>query len=372
MLHIAVGILLTLLSAAFAQQSCTPSPGFYCPSTTGIPISCPPGYYCTGNAQNDHIPCPINTFNPNLGGSSLTSACQYCPKFSVASTVGLTSCGVCAAGAYYSDNGGAGPNFAGACTPCASGSSSIANSTQCSSCLPGTYSNSLTQTCSLCRPGTYQDQPGFSTCNICPSGTYTYTTANNNSVFLPTWGASSLAQCLDLPTFGAPLMCLPGTYMKSGTCLPCPLGYYCPSMQISSSDPTAVRACPGGTMSSKSGAISATDCSVASILQPYVFDACSIAPGGSGAMNGLAVTASVTSLSSGTLFFTTATALYRVFLQARFSLFFFGFTLASRLPVWSANHPRALGRGGGYERSRRCGKRHWHLCPLHVHHGHRP
>ena len=305
----------TLLMMVHAQQSCVPRPGFYCPSSTGIPISCPAGYYCTGDVNNDHIPCPVNTFNPMLGGSSLASACQYCPRFSVASSVGLTTCSICLPGFYYADNGGPGPNYAGACDTCSPGTSSIANSTQCSSCLPGSYSNAVTQTCSTCRPGSYQNQPGAVGCNACPSGTYTYLSTGNGTGFVPIWGASSLAQCINLPTFGAPLVCLPGTYMSSGTCLPCPVVYYCPSMQVSTSDPSAVRTCPGGTMSSKSGAISVTDCSLPSILQPFVFDACSIAPGGSGAMNGLSITASVSSLSTGTLFFSTATAVYRVFLQ---------------------------------------------------------
>jgi len=308
---------LVLILGAHADQSCVPTPGFYCPSTTGIPISCPAGYYCAGDPTNDHVPCPVNTFNPSVGGASLAGACQYCPKFTVASSVGQTACSVCSEGTYYADNGGAGPSFQGSCSACAAGSSSKANSTACSSCLPGTYSNTLTQTCSTCRPGSYQDQPGADMCIACPSGTYTYSTnANNSLLFTPLWGASSLDQCINLPTFGAPLICLPGTYMKSGTCLPCPLGYYCPSMQVSLSDPTAVRACPGGSMSAKPGAISQSDCAVPSILQPYLFNTCSIAPGGSGALNGLTVTSAVSSLSTGTLFFTTSTALYRVLLQA--------------------------------------------------------
>jgi ribonuclease PH len=138
---------------------------------------------------------------------------------------------------------------------------------------------------------------------------------HGSALFTPIWGASSAAQCLNLPTFGAPLICLPGTYMKTGTCLPCPLGYYCPSMQTTPQDPLAVRSCPGGSMSVRSGAISESDCTQPSILQPFFFDSCSIAPGGNGALNGLVVTSAVTSLSTGTLFFSTGTALYRVLLQ---------------------------------------------------------
>jgi hypothetical protein len=87
-------------------------------------------------------------------------------------------------------------------------------------------------------------------------------------------------------------------------------------MQTTAQDPSAVRACPGGSMSVRAGAISQSDCTQSSILQPFRFDACSIAPGGSGALNGLVVTSAVTSLSTGTLFFATSTVVYRVLLQA--------------------------------------------------------
>ena len=304
-----------MTDVAHAQQSCTPSACFYCPSSTGLAMIYPPGYYCTGGPQNDHIACPKDTFNPSMGGSSLTSACMNCPRFQITSAVGSTACAPCGAGTYYSDNGGDGPAFGGTCTVCSAGTASIVNSTSCSSCLPGTFSNAATQTCSTCRPGSYQNQPGAVQCIACPSGTYTFVSPNNGSSFTPVWGASSLGQCVNLPTSGYPLICLPGTYMSGGSCLPCPIGYYCPSMQIVQSDSSAVRACPGGTMSSQVGAISANDCSVSSVLLPYLFDACSIAPGGSGAMNGLRVTSSVASLSTDTLLFTTSTAVYRVFLQ---------------------------------------------------------
>ena len=221
-------LLILLADIRVSAQSCIPSVGFYCPSTTGLAISCPSGYYCTGDSANDHTPCPTNRFNPNLGGGSLGSACQYCSRFTIAPSVGLTACSLCPPGTYYQDSGAAsGPNYGGVCLACPGGTSSIMNSTECSSCLPGTYSNSVTMTCSTCRPGFYQDQPGASGCVPCPSGTYTYTTSNvSSTLFLPVWGASRAEQCVNLPAFGAPLVCLPGTYMISSTCLPCPLGYY--------------------------------------------------------------------------------------------------------------------------------------------------
>ena len=144
-----------MTDVAHAQQSCTPSACFYCPSSTGLAMIYPPGYYCTGGPQNDHIACPMDTFNPAMAGSSLTSACMNCPCFQITSAVGSTACAPCGAGTYYSDNGGDSPAFGGTCTVCSAGTASIVNSTSCSSCLPGTFSNAANQTCSTCRPPPY-------------------------------------------------------------------------------------------------------------------------------------------------------------------------------------------------------------------------
>lgn len=298
-------------------QTCVASAGEYCPQSTGQPIPCSPGFYCLGGALGVMTPCPINTYNANAGGNALTS-CSACAKRYVTSGTGFTSCSYCPAGTSYGDNGAAAAPFEGHCTACASGTSSVINSDACSSCLVGSYSDAVTKTCSICRPGTYQDIPGASSCNICPDGTYTYTanvTASGASVFLPLWGATSVQQCNNLPTFGAPLVCLPGTYMNSGNCLPCPIGYYCPSMQIAANDPSAIRICPQGKMSKKQGAITSNDCTEVSLLQDYKFSNCNVANGDTQVLDPKVVTSSVTSKSTGTLYFTTATAIYRVYLQ---------------------------------------------------------
>lgn len=306
---------LCFLSRSFAQ-SCVASPGYYCPSTVGEPIRCPRGFYCLGPPNSVMTACPVNMYNADEGGTVLGS-CNHCDKRTVTSGNGFTSCSLCSAGKYYADNGGAVAPFQGQCTVCAAGTSSVVNSDSCSSCLVGSYSDAVSQTCSICRPGTYQDNPGASACKPCPDGTYTYTSNVSGSgalVFSALWGASSQEQCSNLPTFGAPLVCLPGTYMSSGNCLPCPLGYYCPTMQISAGDSSAVRVCPDGKMSKQKGAISPSDCTELSLLQPYMFNNCKVADGGTQVLDPLTITSSVTSKSTGTLYFTTATAIYRVFL----------------------------------------------------------
>lgn len=297
-----------------SEQTCVATAGFYCPRSDGDPIRCTKGYYCLGGENSAMTPCPVNTYNPNDGGDK-ADACLMCEKRRVTSGVAFTACHFCPAGTSYSDNGGTAAPFAGQCTACAAGTSSVENSDTCSSCLVGHYSDA--STCSICRPGTYQDIPGASSCQACPDGTYTYTSNTSETgarIFSALWGAVSSSQCINLPTFGAPLVCLPGTYMIMGNCQPCPIGYYCPTMQIVEGDPSAVRICPAGKITTQRGGITASDCTRNSLLRPYVFDNCKIAEGETQVLDPLTVTSSVTSKSSGTLYFTTATAVYRVLL----------------------------------------------------------
>jgi hypothetical protein len=79
-------------------------------------------------------------------------------------------------------------------------------------------------------------------------------------------------------------------------------------------DPQAVRACPGGSISATTGAISPSDCNVPSILKPFNFESCSVARGGLGALSSKLITAMATSSSTNTVFVTTATAIYRMYL----------------------------------------------------------
>lgn len=307
-------IFLSFFYPHLSEQSCVATPGFYCPRSDGNPIRCTKGYYCLGGENSAMTPCPVNTYNPNDGGDT-ADACLKCDRRTVTSGVGFTTCHLCPAGTSYSDNGAATAPFEGQCTACAAGTSSVENSDTCSSCLVGHYSDA--STCSICRPGTYQDIPGASSCQTCPDGTYTYTANTSETgarIFSALWGAVSSSQCINLPTFGAPLVCLPGTYMNMGNCLPCPIGYYCPTMQIVEADPSAVRICPAGKITTQRGGITASDCTRNSLLRPYVFDNCKIAEGETQVLDPLTVTSSVTSKSSGTLYFTTATAVYRVFL----------------------------------------------------------
>ena len=65
-------------------------------------------------------------------------------------------------------------------------------------------------------------------------------------------------------------------------------------MQIAANDPSAIRICPGGTMSKLKGAISQNDCTEASLLQNYKFNNCKVAEGDTQVLDPLTVTSSVT------------------------------------------------------------------------------
>jgi len=292
-------ILLFLYGAA--AQTCISSSGTYCPTSTSAPTPCLAGNYCDEIGMHA---CPINTFRAAVG-AAVVEECLACAEFTTASTAGSASCHLCQAGTYYSN---------GACTGCAAGSTSLVNASACSLCQPGSFAVAFgSGVCNLCRPGFYEDQPGASTCRACDSGKYTYSTGSNGQGFDAVWGATSAAQCVTLPSSAAPLVCLPGTFMDGAGCKLCPLGYYCPRMTLT--DGEGIRACPLGSMSPAAGALDLSDCTVSSLLQPFAFETCSIAPGGIGALAGLPVTAMTTSLSTNTVFVTTATAVYRLFLE---------------------------------------------------------
>jgi len=291
-------------------QACTPSPGTYCPSPTGTAAACPAGYYCTGDAQDDHTACPVGTYNGGTG-SSAPNSCQTCAVNMVALSTGQSACQPCQAGTFYS--------AVNTCSVCAAGTTSTAGSTQCTGCLAGSASSMGSGSCSTCRPGSFSSVASAPSCTLCPSGTYTFTTTATGG-YSAVWGATSITQCLSIPNSpAAPLVCLPGTRMVGAACLACPIGYYCP--QISQYPNTAgqVRACPQGSMSQNTGAIAATDCVVPSILLPFSFAECGITPGGGGGVSiltSLNAKAMTVSLDTATIFFATSTAVYRLFLQS--------------------------------------------------------
>ena len=274
-------------------------------------MQCPAGHYCTG-ASDASTPCPLYTYRAGVGATS-ESDCLPCAESYVSSTTGNSECQQCQAGTRYSASG-VSPNFNAVCIPCEVGTFSGPNSIHCNSCVAGTYSGG-SSTCVQCRPGYFSTNDGAESCEACGSGNYTFEVSASGVGYTAIWGASNPAQCLELPSSsGSAIICLPGTRMVGTSCSPCPIGYFCPSISINENDPTAVRACPDGSMSMTTGAIAASDCTSPSVLKPYNFESCSLATGGVGALGPLSVTSMATSYSTNTVLFTTGTAVYRLFL----------------------------------------------------------
>jgi hypothetical protein len=308
-----ISFVLLLLISLFLNladaQECTASLGTYCPSPVGISVPCPPGHYCTG-ATGSSTPCPLGTY-VGIAGAASVDECQVCGANTVALTVGQSVCQLCAAGRIYS------VSTANTCEECPAGTRSFSGDTTCTPCAAGTAATSGAGTCSLCRPGSFSAS-GFAVgCTACPSGTFTFT-QQSESAYTAVWGASSASQCVPMPSATAqtPLVCLPGTRMHGAECTPCPLGYFCPLISVSESDVGEVQVCPLGSTSVSVGAIQAADCTEASGLVPFDFAQCSITPGGDAlALAGLSIKAMTASLDAKTIFFATATAVYRMYLQ---------------------------------------------------------
>lgn len=71
-------------------------PGYYCDSSSG-PVQdfslypCPRGYYCpVGTAKAMHHSCPVGTYGPQKGLTSITE-CQLCPAGKFCSLAGITA-----------------------------------------------------------------------------------------------------------------------------------------------------------------------------------------------------------------------------------------------------------------------------------------
>lgn len=81
---------------ALLHQPSSLLPGYYCDSSSG-PVQdfslypCPRGYYCpVGTAKAMHHSCPVGTYGPQKGLTSITE-CQLCPAGKFCSRAGITA-----------------------------------------------------------------------------------------------------------------------------------------------------------------------------------------------------------------------------------------------------------------------------------------
>lgn len=90
----------TTYNPLYYQNVCPTCPaGFYCDSTGMTEATiCPIGNYCEIGSETP-VTCPVGTYNPVLGGTSIATHCLNCPPGRYCSTKGLSApTGDCNAG----------------------------------------------------------------------------------------------------------------------------------------------------------------------------------------------------------------------------------------------------------------------------------
>jgi len=154
------------------------------------------------------------------------------------------------------------------------------------------------------------------TCKPCRESTFTYNVTDNGE-YIMLWGADSEFDCLPISVPGKELVCLPGTYKKgAASCLPSPRGYYCPKMSNKDGDQGALRKCPSGFYSTAiSGAKWIEECTQQPIVDSSIeFQMCGLSLDDTTVFDGKTVTSMTPSLDRKVLYFTTNTAVYRLYL----------------------------------------------------------
>ncbi len=219
-------------------SSCTQcSAGFYCSTTTSLPVRCSTGTYSNAGATSCSTceagyACVDGTRTACTSGSNYQSAtgqvyCDTCPVgYYCASTTTATACSV----KYYSNGAAA------SCT--ALDTYYYVNGQQIErECPSGFYLDSSKTACTICPAGSYCANPStVTTCsgaNVCPQGTTAMISVSSSGLVI-TSGQY---------TIGYTQSCQTG-YVSSTAyvCTACAAGYYC-------TDPTTSTAttCAAGT-----------------------------------------------------------------------------------------------------------------------------
>ena len=269
-------------------------PGYYCPSTSTMPLQCPIGYYCPAGTTEDPIQCPVERgIFTAMGASKITDCMAMAPLGYYIDSV-TKKVVQCPAGYYcinntryecppgtYNMKMGMGNILS--CNPCPKGSY-CSSPTKVYSCDIGTYNPvtnaSSSSACLPCTPGHYCPQKGVVDPPPCLAGTFSNMLTSSASASGSGSGSGTGAK-------GAGLSCTPvspgyylpdtgnitdalkvpcsagGYYCPGGTGAPqmCPAGSYCPgsgSGSASGSGLSTPTLCPAGTYGSSGGLATAS------------------------------------------------------------------------------------------------------------------
>ena len=234
------------------------NPGYYCALGSYTQTLCPKGYYCPTNTQYSYqYPCPVGTYNSNIGMTSLSN-CIACGKGNYCATQGADSyTNLCSQG-YYCTSGATVSNPTDGVTGniCQEGYYCPEGSSAPTSCDSGMYCNqkALSAPSGICSAGYYCIGKATSpnptdgvTGNVCSPGHYCPTQSSQEEAcppgtYGPSQGLSDISSCLNCnygkycSTSGlsAPEgTCNQGYYCTPGKDTPtpvdgtCPVGYFC-------------------------------------------------------------------------------------------------------------------------------------------------
>ena len=246
---------------SFVQSTClTCDAGYYCPLNAYAETLCPKGYYCPSGTQYAYqYPCPVGTYNSNIGATS-SASCSSCDKGKYCDQLGADSyTGLCDPGYYCTlsaqvsnPTDGTTGNICSAGYYCPQGSGSPTN------CDASMYCNqqALSDVSGACAAGYYCVLNAVSpvptdgtTGNICAAGYYCPSQSSSMSscpqgTYGPSTGLSSISNCLPCPysqycassALSAPTgscalgyFCDPGSSSSTPITGSCPIGYFCDS-----------------------------------------------------------------------------------------------------------------------------------------------
>ena len=245
----------TYQASALASSCTSCSAGYYCALGAYSQTLCPKGYYCPAATEyNYQYPCPVGTYNSNIGQSSISS-CLPCDAGKYCSQQGATSATSLCDPGYYCIKSAIVSNPTDGITGdvCLPGYYCPQGSTAPTSCDPGSYCNqkALSQVSGSCLQGYYCIINATSpiptdgiTGNICPFGNYCPAGSSSpqqcqQGTYGPSSGLGASTDCL---------LCSYGRYCGStGLSAPtgnCSQGYYCDPGESSSTPIDGI--CPAG------------------------------------------------------------------------------------------------------------------------------
>ncbi|EDV28435.1 uncharacterized protein TRIADDRAFT_51343 [Trichoplax adhaerens] len=232
--------------------SCLPCPaGYYClaasSTTTGL---CDPGYFCPTNISNTHLGILIGSYGPKQ---------EPCPPRTHSLTYGGKTADDCPGcpGGYYCEPGTNNP------VECPKGYYCKPGSDKPDPCPLGSYGNTTllvySENCTRCDPGWFCDTRGLMTpTGKCDAGYVCYRGATTSTPTDGVTGEICPTGGYCITGTGSPLPCPPGTFSNvSGAvdqsgCTACTPGYYC--SQTSRPEPTGP--CDGGFYCNGSAVVS--------------------------------------------------------------------------------------------------------------------